>query len=238
MSTTAPESAPPFLDDSPSEHIYIGSDELHPGPAATARTVRERVIVKNPVYRAATELTFYEEGFLKIKELRNGKRRDSLRLDLRYLDPIPTIARVVAKRSIRVALGFTLAAALTGWLISFESIRAFAIPTFVACFVTALGAAIVALYRSYERTEFCTLHGRATVLRLTANLGSIKRFRAVVPVLSRAIEDCAEQIGDDTAAYLRGEMREHYRLRGDGALTHEACAASTGRILAQFDSQL
>jgi hypothetical protein len=33
-------------------------------------------------------------------------------------------------------------------------------------------------------------------------------------------------------------MREHYRLRGDGVLSHETCAESTGRILAQFDVEL
>jgi hypothetical protein len=33
-------------------------------------------------------------------------------------------------------------------------------------------------------------------------------------------------------------MREHYRLRGDGVLSSESCADSTGRILAQFDIQI
>ena len=42
----------------------------------------------------------------------------------------------------------------------------------------------------------------------------------------------------DTAAYLRAEMREHYRLRGNGVLENDECARGTGRILAQFDIQL
>jgi hypothetical protein len=66
----------------------------------------------------------------------------------------------------------------------------------------------------------------------------MRKFRAFVPVLSRAIEEAAERIGDDTSAYLRAEMREHYRLRGDGVLSNEACAESTGRILAQFDVRI
>jgi hypothetical protein len=58
-----------------------------------------------------------------------------------------------------------------------------------------------------------------------------------VPQLRRAIEEAAARNGTDTAAYLRAEMREHYRLRGDGVLDGDACAQGTGRILAQFDLQ-
>jgi len=38
--------------------------------------------------------------------------------------------------------------------------------------------------------------------------------------------------------FLRAEMREHYRLRGDGVLSVGTCAECTGRILAHFDVQL
>ena len=38
----------------------------------------------------------------------------------------------------------------------------------------------------------------------------------------------SEQIGEDTSAYLRAEMREHYRLRGDRVLSQQLCADSTG----------
>ena len=87
-------------------------------------------------------------------------------------------------------------------------------------------------------TEFCTLHGRVPVLRLIANFGSMGNYRAFVPCSAHAIEEAAERIGTDTAAFLRAEMREHYRLRGDGVLGNDECAKGTGRILAQFDVQL
>jgi hypothetical protein len=76
------------------------------------------------------------------------------------------------------------------------------------------------------------------VLELIANFGALKKYRAIVPLLSHAIEEAAERIGVDTATYLRAEMREHYRLRGDGVLENDDCAKGTGRILAQFDVQL
>jgi hypothetical protein len=115
------------------------------------------------------------------------------------------------------------------------------VPAAWALAVTAIATVVtlyVGIYVSHERIEFCTLHGRAGVLRLVANFGSIKKFHAFVPRLCRAIDEAAERIGADTAAYLRAEMREHYRLRGNGVLSNDECARGTGRILAQFDVQL
>ena len=60
-----------------------------------------------------------------------------------------------------------------------------ALPAALLAAAGALIAAAVALYRSHEITEFHTLHGRARVLELVANFGSIKQFRAFVPVLSQ-----------------------------------------------------
>jgi hypothetical protein len=96
----------------------------------------------------------------------------------------------------------------------------------------------VGVYRTHETVEFYTLHGRARVLRLVANVGAIKRLRAFVPRLSGAIDESAERITHDASAYLRAEMREHYRLRSAGVLSQDVCAQSTGRILAHFDVQL
>jgi hypothetical protein len=76
------------------------------------------------------------------------------------------------------------------------------------------------------------------VLSLVANFGAMKPIRAFVPVLSQAIEEAAEAISGDPSAYLRGEMREHYRLRAEGVVNDEICTESTGRILALFDVQL
>jgi len=233
IATRAPEPA----SSPPSEHIYIGSDDSSPNPAS-ARTVREHAILRNALRRTQTEVTIYDEGFVKVAEFRSGKADEPFRLDLHYLDPVPTITRVIAARALYVALGCAGMAALAALLMRFEVLRPFALPTALAAAVAALAALALGIYRSHERTEFCTIHGRAPVLRLVANLGSIKKFRAFVPALSRAIDESAEKIGTDTAAYLRAEMREHYRLRGDGVLSTEICADSTGRILAQFDIQL
>jgi hypothetical protein len=235
-STPAALAAPSVADDSPSEHIYIGSDEAR-NPSA-ARTVREHFVLRNAVRRAGTTLTLYAEGFVGVAEACGGKTRDTFHLDLQYLDPVPSLERVIASRWFYAALGSGAVAALAALLTRFEPLHAAAWITFGLAALAALGTLLAGVYFSYEKTTFCTIHGRAPVLTLLANVGAVKKFRAFVPVLSAAIEEAAEQIGLDTSAYLRAEMREHYRLRGDRVLTQAACAESTGRILAQFDVEL
>lgn len=232
--SAAPPGPPPAA---PAEHIYIGSEESD-APAVAAKTPRATAVLRNGVRRSALELTLFEEGYLKVTALRKGDAGVPFFLDLKFLDPIPKIERVIALRWLAAAAGLVALAALAAFLLRFEVLRTAAGWTLGGAVLAAAVALYVGLYSSYEATEFCTLHGRACVLRLVANLGSIGRFRAFVPKLAHAIEAAAESIGTDTAAYLRAEMREHYRLRGDGVLDNEECATGTGRILAQFDVPL
>jgi hypothetical protein len=223
---------------SPGEHIYIESEDLSSNPAAAARTLRETVVLRNPVRRTGAELALFDEGFLKVTPLRNKDTDEPFFLDLRFVDPVPTLDRVIAVRWLTGALGCGALMALAAFLLRFDALYTFAAVALGGATLAAAITLYVGLYLSHEKTEFCTLHGRAPVLELVANFGSIKRFRAFVPALSHAIEEAAERIGVDTAAFLRAEMREHYRLRGDGVLDNDDCARGTGRILAQFDVQL
>jgi hypothetical protein len=224
--------------EAPAEHIYIESEDASSNPAATARTLRETVVLRNPIRRTGAELALFDEGFLKITRLRNKDTDEPFFLDLRFVDPVPKLERVIAMRWLATALGCGALMALAAFLMRFDALYGFALAGLGAAALAAAITLYVGLYLSHEKTEFCTLHGRATVLELIANFGSVKKFRAFVPALSHAIEEAAERIGADTAAYLRAEMREHYRLRGDGVLDNDECARGTGRILAQFDVQL
>ena len=232
--TTSPPAAPSGT----AEHIHIASDDSNAEPKAAARTPRATVVLRNPLRRMAAELTLYEEGYLKATVLANGSSAVPFFLDLRFVDPVPKIERVVAVRWLTAALGCSALTALALFLMRFDALFSIAVWGLGGAALATAATLYAGLYASYERIEFCTLHGRATVLRLVANLGSIGRFRAFVPQLSRLVEEAAERIGPDTAAYLRAEMREHYRLRRNGVLDNEECAQGTGRILAQFDVQL
>ncbi len=218
------------------EHILISSDE-GADPSA-ARTVRERWHLGNPLRRQSTEITVFEEGYAEITLHAARNSGAPFRLDLRYLDPIPSITQAVATRAWWTAAGCA-AAALGAFALAYvASLGVLAVSFGLGAAAAASVAAAIALQRSHETIEFFTLHGRARVLALVANFGAIKPFRAFVPELSRAIEEAAEEITGDTSTFLRGEMREHYRLRGDGVLSVGSCAESTGRILAHFDVQL
>ena len=229
---------PPAAPSSPGEHIFIGSDDLNADPATTARTARDAVVLRNLIRGTGAELTLYDEGYLKVTALKKGNADAPFFLDLRFIDPVPRIERVLAMRWLTAAFGSGAVMALAAFLMRFDAFHAAAVWGLGAAAIATIGTLYVGIYLSHERIEFCTLHGRADVLRLIANVGSIKKFHAFVPMLCRAIEEAAERIGADTAAYLRAEMREHYRLRGNGILDADECARGTGRILAQFDVQL
>jgi hypothetical protein len=216
----------------------MSTDEPSVDPRKAGRTVRERAQLRNALRHTSTEVTLFEEGFAQVVERSRGTLGEPFLLDLHYLDPIPEITKVVAKRAFLAALGCVLAAITALLLAQVPLLLPVAVPAALLAAAAAPVAAAVALYRSYERIEFRTLHGRARVLSLVANFGAIRRFRTFVPTLTRAIEESAETMTADTSAYLRAEMREHYRLRGDGVLTDASCAESTGRILAQFDIQI
>jgi len=229
---------PPAAASTPGEHIFIGSDDLNADPATTARTARDAVVLRNPIRGTGAELTLYDEGYLKVTALKKGNADAPFFLDLRFVDPVPKIERVLAMRWLTAAFGSGAFMALAAFLMRFDAFHTVAIWGLGAAAIATIGTLYVGVYLSHERIEFCTLHGRADVLRLVANVGSIKKFHAFVPMLCRAIEEAAERIGADTAAYLRAEMREHYRLRGNGVLGADECARGTGHILAQFDVQL
>jgi hypothetical protein len=225
------------LDETLAEHIYL-SDETASDGAAQPKTVRAKIELRDRLRRSEILLTLYEEGFLRLDETRRGKRLRAHRINLRYLDPVPTQKRHYAKRTLKVAAICAGIAALAASLIAIPGARAFAILGAVAAGVAALGAFFLFVYLSHEKVVFRTMHGRAAALTLTAGLGRIRRLRSVLPDIIRAIGDAEEAIGDDTAVFLRAEMREHYRLRTDGILSEEECSDSTGRILVHFDDDM
>jgi len=237
--TSTAQKMPPRAEPStPPEHIYIGSDDFGADPATVARTPREEMVLRNAIRRTGAELTLYDEGYLKVKALARGNADAPFFLDLRFIDPVPKIERVIAMRWLTAAFASAAMAALAGFLLRFDALHTGAEWALGAALFAAAGALYVGLYSTHEKIEFHTLHGRAAVLQLVANFGSIRKFHSLVPKLSQAIEEAAERIGADTAAYLRAEMREHYRLRGEGVLGNDECARGTGRILAQFDVQI
>ena len=202
------------------------------------RIVSEEIAIKDKLRGRTTLLMLYEEGWADIEIKRRGRRTTFHRIDLRYLDPVPATSRHYPIRLLKatgILAGVTTLCAIPaffGWL------AAYSVPAALVMGTLTFAVALTTYYLSHEKIRFCTLHGRADAIRFGAGLGTIRRFHKLVPKLVGAIADAAENVNDDTAVYLRAEMREHYRLRGEGVLSDEECNESTGRILGEFDGPL
>lgn len=224
------------FDESTAEHVSLGDE--YANRADAARTVSGRAMVRDRFRARETLMTFYRQGFLEVVERRAGKSSRCLPIDLRYLDPTPTVDRRYPLRLIRITGAIGAVAALLGALVAFGVAPAYTTPAMTAAVAATIMAAIGCLYLSHEEIRFYTLHGRAMTLRICAGLGSIGRYRKLLPKIVSAIESAADEIGEDTMLYLRSEMREHYRLHGAGVLSDQQCSDSTARILAHFDDPL
>lgn len=224
------------------EHLVLESEPVRfdgsESDLEASRTVSNKIEIRDRARGLATLFIFYDQGVLRLSQRRRSKRSKSLLFNLRYLDPVPTITRHPAKRMFKIALGLGGTAVLATLLAQFTLLHVYALPTSIALGTACLIALMLAVYLSHQKFTFYTLHGRLPAIRLSAGYGYGRRFQAVLPLLSRCIEESAEYIGDDTTVFLREEMREHYRLRGDGILTPEECNQGTERILAQFDDHL
>jgi hypothetical protein len=205
---------------------------------AKAHEIADEVTINDKLRGRTTFVRIFSEGWADIEVERRRKQSSHHRIDLRYLDPVPAMHRhhpVRLLQSAAVLGGLTALLAIPavfGWL------SGFSIPATILSATATLIVLFIAFYLSHERISFQTLHGRADAIRFGAGLGTIRKFRKLIPVLVDAIADAAESVHDETAIYLRAEMREHYRLRSDGILSEAECAESTGRILGNFDGPL
>lgn len=231
-----------FQDMEQAEHCVLETEptlvEGDDSSEDTARTISKKIEIRDRARGTATQFVLYEQGVLRVSQQRRKKRSKTLQFNLRYLDPVPSMTRHPAKRIFHIALGAAGAAAAAGLLAQFDVLRGYTLPSAIGLGTTGLIALLLGVYLTHQRFVFYTLHGRLPAIRLTAGFGYGRRFQALLPILSRAIEESADTIGDDTTVFLRQEMREHYRLRSNGVLTPEQCNQGTERILAQFDDHL
>lgn len=217
------------------EQILTGTFRIgNAGP----REQTEAIVVVDKLRGRRTTVQLYAEGWADIEVERRGCQSSHHRIDLRYLDAVPEThrhhpVRLLKATAILAGLtGIFVLPAVFGWLASIT------VPAAIVGTLITMATAFVAFYLSHEKIVFKTLHGRADAIRFGAGLGTIRRFRKLLPTLIEAIADAIETMHGETTVYLRAEMREHYRLRNDGILSDEECAASTGRILSEFDGPL
>jgi hypothetical protein len=225
-----------MIDAAVTEHILLESADLESEVVADrVGALRARCALYNRIRGVRTELRFYEEGYIGICEQRAGKDEPEKRFALRHLDPRPLLSCRVAKRTRGVALCSLAAAALIAGLAYLSVAPMVTFPASAAALAATAIAMTVFMYRTDERVQFVTLHGRVPVVTLIASFGCLRACRRLVPRVVTAIKESAARAGGDKNSRLRAEMREHYRLRASGAVSAEGCVNAVQRILARFD---
>ena len=219
-----------------SEHIVLETVEAPRLEVANVRRVLDHCRLDNRSRGIATEFTFFDKGFLGVREERRGDDGEEILIELRHLDPRPVLTRSFAGKSLAAGLGSIGLSLLIG-------VVAYVWTPPALLTVPAIGASLAAgavalwlfIWRTRNEVTFRTRHAQTAVLTLTANLGCFRAYRAFVPRLVNEINKARAAHTSDKKQQLKDETREHYRLRDAGALNDEDCGTGTRRLLAQFD---
>ena len=226
------ESDDQYLGDLETEHIYIGDEFAERSGSPT--TVRKRSYLRNHVRSTITEFTYYEEGFLKIREGNKKKLGKEHVLELRFIDPTPITKRRIAMPWFWTALPFGAMALFCPTVLSDTQFSPYAMTGSLVLGAIAALMAYRFIYRSEVTHEFRTASGKASVVSLTGSLGCFRRARVISNETRKAIEAASEDSGTHDIQYLRAEMQAHYKLAETGVITREACSDGTALILSKF----
>lgn len=216
-----------------SEHIVI-ADELYDHSIEPTLVTREESIV-NRVKGIVTELSFYDEGCLKVNQRFKGRITADHLLELRFLSPNPQSSRHSALQSLFLALGLGLVATLVAFILPETSYSAWTLSITAATATLALLALLLHIYRRQVRYRFVTANGQAAVLTLSGSFGCMRRTRAAVRTIREAIANARTGQPVQDIDYLRAEMKAHYKMKDIGVISPEACSDGTRLILAKFN---
>ena len=214
------------------EHIVI-ADELADHSIEPTRVYRQTSIV-NRVRGIATNLTFYDEGCVQVRQKRKGMRVREHLLELRFLNPKPVTSRRPATGFLSGAVALGLVTLATAVAVPTTPLSSYAVPTTIAVATLALLSLLLFIYRSDVRYRFFTASGRAVVISLTASFGCKRKTRLTVKEISDAIRDARQDNTANDIDYLRAEMKAHYKLAETGVISRKACSNGTTLILSKF----
>jgi hypothetical protein len=214
------------------EHIYIGDEFADNSNEPTQVSKCESI--RNCVNGTVTELTFFEEGFLKVREGNNKKRNTEHVLELRFLEPDPLITQKIATSTLWSSLGFGFVALSSAFVLPMTTLAQYTMSAVLLTATLALLCLILFVYRSEVIFRFCTASGQTVVLSLKGSFGCIRRMREMAHQVQQAILSATTDTDADDIRYLRAEMQAHYKLVETGVITREACSDGTALILSKF----
>jgi hypothetical protein len=218
------------------EHILLESDERDVPQLRSARKIHARLQVRSRLRRRAIELALIDYYYLSVRIRRPGRPVAQYVLDLRFADPKLRLSRRVAWRWMTATVVLaTLAVGVASW------IRASSMPWWQHDWLSvlgilsglAVGAALVAMYRTTKTLAVFSVNGQVKLLELTGGVGSFQAIRRFTRALSAHVKIATAARRRTRGEHLRDEMREHLRLREAGVLSEQEYETSKRRILAR-----
>jgi hypothetical protein len=214
------------------EHIYIGDEFAE--RTDEPKTVTKCEHIKNRVHGTTTELTFYEEGFLKIREGNTKKLNKEHVLELRFIKPDPVTTRRIATSCLWSSLGSGILALLVSFVLPLTSLAQHTISATAVLATMTILSLLFSVYRSEVTHQFCTTSGQTVVLSLISSFGCERGMRTMAREIQQAIVRASADTGAHDVHYLRAEMSAHYKLSETGVISREACSDGTALILSKF----
>ena len=215
-----------------SEHILISGDGSDTADEPTV--VGKQLNLPNLARGLRTEFTFFDEGFLKVRQYRKSKLLKDYMLELRFLKQKPEVTQRFVSESF-LAAKIMAGAAIFSWLLTrFTQLDTYTFPASIVFLTGAVVTLLLGMYQSGEKIVYHTASGNIPVLMLLTNFGCFRRARTVISEIDRAIGVALATNTIDEEQHLRAEMQDHYRLRNEGVITPKACNKASSRILARF----
>jgi len=216
------------------EHIYLESDEIVIERRIGTKRIGPCVTVANRLRRTETELAVLDGHRLEVRTRRARRAEQRYLVDLRFVDSAPVMHRYVGWRWWQACLLLGVLALLTAWLATSTSVPASLAtpwPVPLALASTSIGAAVLAVYRTYGTVDFLSLHGRASLVEATGGLRVHRACAEFVAALDRRVAEARHTTTQPKQQFLRDELREHRRLFEDGILSEAAYEAGKRSIL-------
>lgn len=218
------------------EHITLdgGAD---PGATPTVQSqlaTLQRYSIPGRPEGHYTELSILEKHYLRVRIVGSRSGARVYQLDLRFADPAPVRVRRVPW-AWALGAGALAASGLVSLALTWPAMTSAIGWDTVAGLCVALVGTVIAcacLRWTTESLQLRSVHGAATLVGVTGQLGSARRHQKVFAEVSRNVIAATNARPQELPQFLRDEMREHYRLRKLGVLSETDYEAAKAAILA------
>lgn len=216
------------------EHVCLEAEEFVIDRHFRGAPVGPSLSIASEFRGRGTELAVLDGHRLAVRTQRRRRTERQYVVDLRYIDQKPVIRLRIAwycwSASVTLA---ALAAASNGFVgvpDSLPWLRA-GLPVSIGLLVAAIGVGWLALYRTHERIQLQSVHGRAALVDIKGNPGCSRAAAIFLAELERHIAEARARAALSKQQFLCDELHEHRRLLEEGVLTPAVYESSKRRIL-------